>query len=328
LTGRAAVPSDCKNNKGRRREAAGATVAAQPCRGRTYMQRDDINDRSALASRLIVATVAGGLVVTMFSEAFAARRGNTPAVVPLGSFIDQLGAYDTTRWMKADRWTNGSPFANAWRADHVLHDAASGAMTLKLSNRAFLGKPYSSGEYRTKGFHGYGCYEARFKPIRQPGVVTSFFTFAGPYDNGGNGKHNEIDIEFLGFDTTRIQFNFWTNDDGYASHNERVVQLGFDAASGYHNYGFRWFEGGLEWYVDGQRIDQFYDTMLVKTPKPTDSYQKIMMNAWPVDATASGWAGVFQYEGVRLAPYEWVRYDARTSCGFTFAGEQPQIGAQ
>jgi beta-glucanase (GH16 family) len=276
-------------------------------------------------SRAIVATVAGGLVVAMFSEAFAARRGGTPAVVPQGSFVDELGQHDRTRWTKADRWKNGSPFDNAWRADHVIHDAAAGAMSIRLSNRAYLSEPYSSGEYRTQGFHGYGCYEARFRPVRQAGVVTSFFTFAGPSDDGGNGRHNEIDIEFLGRDTGSVQLNFWTNDDAYASHNERVVQLGFDAADGFHNYGFRWFEGGLEWYVDGVRVDQFYDTALVRTPKPVESYQKIMMNLWPVDATAADWAGAFAYEGVRLAQYEWVRYDRDPRCDFTFPDETPVV---
>ena len=282
-------------------------------------------ERSSLLSRAIVATVAGGLVVAMFSEALAARRGNTPAVVPLGSFVDQLGAYDTKRWIKADRWTNGSPFDNAWRADHVVHDATNGTMSLRLTNRAYLGEPYSSGEYRTKGFHGYGCYEARFRPVRQSGVVTSFFTFAGPYDNGGNGRHNEIDIEFLGRDTASVQFNFWTNDDTYASHNERIQQLGFDASLAAHNYGFRWFPGGIEWYVDGSRVYSFYDTALTQTPKPSDSYQKIMMNVWPVDATAAAWAGSFAYGGPQAALYEWVRYDANPTCEFTSVGGQPAV---
>jgi beta-glucanase (GH16 family) len=291
------------------------------------MQGTGFSSRTTLVSRAIVATVAGGLVVAMFSEAVAARRGNTPAVVPLGSFLDQLGTYDTQRWIKADRWTNGSPFDNAWRADHVIHDRTTGLMSLRLSNRAYLGQPYSSGEYRTRGFYGYGCYEARFRPVRQPGVVTSFFTFAGPYDNGGNGRHNEIDVEFLGRDTTIVQFNFWTNDDAYGSHNERVLQLGFDAAEAAHNYGFRWFEGGLEWYVDGNRVDSFLDTDVVRTPKPSESYQKIMMNVWPVDDTASGWAGTFKYEGARVAHYEWVRYDASLDCGFTYPAAAPKLGS-
>ena len=291
------------------------------------MQGTGFGDRSTLVARAIVATVVSGLVVAVYSEALAARRGNTPIVVPLGSFLDQLGTYDTQRWMKADRWTNGSPFDNAWRADHVLHDGSAGLMTIRLSNRAYLGQPYSSGEYRTRGFHGYGCYEARFKPIRQAGVVTSFFTFAGPYDNGGNGKHNEIDVEFLGKDTGSVQFNFWTNDDAYGSHNEYVVQLGFDASLAPHNYGFRWLEGGIEWYVDGTRVYSFYDTALTRTPKQSDSYQKIMMNVWPVDSTAAGWAGTFKYEGVRTAQYEWVRYDSSPQCGFTSRTAAPELSS-
>lgn len=291
------------------------------------MQGRGSGNPSTLVPRAVVAMVAGGLVVAMFSEALAARRGNTPAVVPLGSFVDQLGTYDTQRWMKADRWTNGSPFANAWRADHVVHDGTTGSLSLRLSNRAYLGQPYSSGEYRTRGFHGFGCYEARLRPVRQSGVVTSFYTFAGPYDNGGNGRHNEIDIEFLGNDTSRVQFNFWTNDDTYASHNERIIDLGFDASTAAHNYGFRWFEGGLEWYVDGDRVDSFYDSALVRTPKPTDSYQKIMVNVWPVDATAAGWAGTYVYAGAQAARYEWVRYDASRACSFTRPADSPELAS-
>ncbi len=288
-------------------------------------QKNNEGDGAATAARIIVAAVAGGMVIALFTDAMAARPVKPVTVVPQPSFMDQLATYVTTRWAKADRWTNGSPFDNAWRADHVLHDTAGSTMTLRLSNRAFLGEAYSSGEYRTKGFYGYGCYEARFRPIAQPGIVTSFFTFAGPYDNGGNGRHNEIDIEFLGRDTRSVQFNFWTNDDTYGSHNERVLTLGFDAATESHNYGFRWTAVGLEWYVDGQIVDSFYETPLTKTPKASESLHKIMMNVWPVDATAAGWAGTFVYQGLREAKYEWVRYDSNSAtCSFTFPTQVPR----
>jgi beta-glucanase (GH16 family) len=273
---------------------------------------------------LVAGTVAVGLVVVIFADAIAARRPPA-APIPLPSFVDELSGFDTNRWMKADRWTNGSPFDNAWRADHVTHDAGASRMTITLDNRAFLGEPYSSGEYRTKGYHAYGCYEARFRPIKQPGVVTSFFTFAGPYDNGGNGKHNEIDIEFLGNDTNRIQFNFWTNDDTYSSHNEYVVRYDTDFSEQAHNFGFHWKESGIDWYVDGLLVYSV-DTRVVKTPKASESLHKLMMNVWPVDATAAAWAGTFKYPGTPLkAQYEWVRYDSATQCGFTFPGEGAQL---
>jgi len=280
------------------------------------------SDAQPVGIGLVAGTFAAGLVVVIFSEAVAARRPPA-APVPLPSFVDELTGYDTKRWMKADRWTNGSPFDNAWRADHVTHDAAASRMTITLDNRAYLGEPYSSGEYRTKGYHGYGCYEARFRPVKQPGVVTSFFTFAGPYDNGGNGRHNEIDIEFVGSDTYSVQFNYWTNDDTYSSRNEYIMSFfPTDLSQQAHNFGFRWTDSGIDWYVDGSLVY----SATKGTPKAADSLHKIMMNVWPVDATASGWAGVFKYPGTPLqAQYEWVRYDSATGCGFTEANAAPQL---
>lgn len=281
-------------------------------------------DRQAIGSRLIVVVVSASFVVASLSDAVAARR---PAPSPMSqpSFVDELASYDTDRWMKADGWVNGPPFANAWRADHVVH--ADGNMTLRLDDVADLGMPYSSGEYRTNGFHGYGCYEARFKPIRHSGVVTAFFTFAGPYDNGGNGRHNEIDIEFLGYDTTRVQFNFWTNDDRYRSNNAVLLDLGEDASLAARNYGFKWTSTGISWYIDGQRVYSVTTSRLNPTPKATDSLHKIMMNAWPVDESASLWAGAFAYPGMPLdAQYEWVRYDAAVNtCGFTSSGANSTV---
>jgi len=230
-----------------------------------------------------------------------------------GSFFDPLDAYDTARWAKADGWKNGSPFDNAWRADHVIF--SGGQMSIILDNQAYLGEPYSSGEYRTTGFYGYGCYEASFQPVAQPGVVTSFFTFAGPYDNGGNGKHNEIDIEFLGYDTTKFQANFWTNDDSYTNGHEYTIHLGFDASQALHTYGFKWTSTGITWYVDGAAVYSVASTPADPTPKVSDSLHKIMMNVWPVDSTASGWAGTFVYPGTPLiAKYDWVRYTAGEDC--------------
>jgi beta-glucanase (GH16 family) len=260
-----------------------------------------------------VAALAAALVFASAPQpAKAARPAPKPPVASAG-FLDSFNTYDTTRWSKADGWTNGSPFDNAWRADHAT--IADGKLQLTLDDVAALGEPYTSGELRTRGFYGYGCYEASFKPIMVPGVVTSLFTFAGPYDNGGNGKHNEIDIEFLGNRPGQVQLNFWANDDAYASRNEMLLTLGFDPKAAYHRYGFKWTATGIEWYVDGNLVYSVSDSALNPTPKATESLQKIMVNAWPVDATAAAWAGTFVYAGVPLrADYAWVRHMAGADC--------------
>jgi beta-glucanase (GH16 family) len=233
--------------------------------------------------------------------------------VASSGFIDHFNAYDTARWSKADGWKNGSPFDNAWAGDHIT--VANGTLDLRLDDLALLGEPYTSGELRTNGYYGYGCYEASFKPIAVPGVVTSLFTFAGPYDNGGNGKHNEIDVEFLGDKPRKVQLNFWTNDDAYTSRNEILLDLGFDPTAEFHRYGFKWTASKIEWYIDGKRVYTAFDSALNPTPKAAESLQKIMVNAWPVDATAVLWAGAFSYPGKPLhAEYQWIRHISGDNC--------------
>ena len=254
------------------------------------------------------------LILKAFSAAFVLLTSvAVPAQTAQGSFTDDLGDYDSVRWMKADGWANGAPFNNAWLADHV--NFASGAMSLRLDNTRALGKRYSSGQYQSKGFHSYGCYEARFKPVARSGVVNSFFTYAGPYDNGGNGRHNEIDIEFLGNNMRRFQVNFWTNDDANVGGNEHFVDLPFDASLAYHQYAFKWTTTGIEWFVDGVSVYQVLDSAPKPTPKAVDSLHKIMMNVWPVDSTAAGWAGTFIYPGTPLTgQYDWIKYTSGEDC--------------
>ena len=241
------------------------------------------------------------------------------------SFADYLDTYDTSRWMKADGWTNGPPFDNAWSAENVLFE--EGEMILRLNDEPLLGEDYSSGHYQTLGFHGYGCYEASFRPVTASGAISSFFTFAGPYDNGGNGLHNEIDIEFVGksFEEGRseVQFNFYTNDDSYASQNEQMYALDFDPSAGFNRYGFKWTSTGIAWFVNGEEAYSVYDTSENPTPKASESLQKVMMNLWAVDETAEDWGGVLDYQGAMEAAYQWVRFIRGEDCDLTSGLVEP-----
>lgn len=93
---------------------------------------------------------------------------------------------------------------------------------------------YTGGEWRSKEHFGYGLFQVNMKPIKNPGVVSSFFTYTGPSDDA---KWDEIDIEFSGKDTTKVQFNYYTNGQG---NHEYLDHLEFDASQGLHTYGFEW----------------------------------------------------------------------------------------
>jgi hypothetical protein len=100
--------------------------------------------------------------------------------------------------------------------------------------------------------------------------------------------------------------------------------LGFDASSGFHRYAFKWTSAGIEWYVDGYKVYEVVDTPGKPTPKATDSLQKIMMNLWPVDSTASQWAGTFVYPGTPLdAVYEWASFTKGEDCEIGKAPDPP-----
>jgi beta-glucanase (GH16 family) len=218
-----------------------------------------------------------------------------------GTFFDGLDTYDTSRWYKSDGWTNGAPFNVGWRADHVTH--ASGIMSLRLDtstcSSGCSGKPYASGEYRTNDFYGYGKFETRLKAAKGSGLVTSFFTYSGPSDGL---QHDEIDIEILGKDTTKMQINYFVNNVGG---HEVMIDLGFDASTSYHNYAIVWSANSIKWYVDDSMVYMVSATSC--TPLPTVP-GRIMVNLW-AGTGVDGWLGPFTYPGTPIyAQYDWIQY--------------------
>jgi len=146
---------------------------------------------------------------------------------------------------------------------------------------------YTSGELRSTGFYGYGCYEVEMKPVAHPGVTTAFFTFSGPNDSpdGVPRLHNEINIQFLGKDMKSFQTRYWTNDDASDGHDATTIQLDYQANKEFHKYGFKWSESSIEWYVDRKLVHTSKGSAAYPIPNPNDTTHRIMMNMWPTDDT-------------------------------------------
>ena len=194
----------------------------------------------------------------------------------------------------ADGYKNGDTFFGCyWSRDNVTFDGDN--MTLTLSQG---GDRYYGGEYRSNAKYGHGYYSVSMRPLAMDGVISSFFTYT-------NNPWDEIDIEFLGDDTTKVQFNYYTS--GVGGH-EYVYHLGFDASKEFHTYGFEWLEDCIIWYVDGKAVYK-----ATKDIPVTDA--QIMMNLWNVEAgdneSLQNWAGVFTGEGLPgSAQYEWIGFDS------------------
>lgn len=221
-------------------------------------------------------------------------------ITPTGSYLDNLDSYNTGLFAKSDGWTNGGQFNVGWRADHI--NFANGIMTVTLDDRTCpsgcSSRPYASGEYRTNILYGYGLYEGRFKSAKASGIVgASLFTYTGPSDNQ---PWDEIDIEILGKDTTKMQANYYTNGVG---RHESLVNLGFDSSLDYHTYGFEYRATYINWYVDGKLVHAENGS---RGALPSHK-MKLMVNLWP-GIGINEWLGPFTYTGPLTMQVDWLKY--------------------
>ncbi len=189
-------------------------------------------------------------------------------------------------------WTNGSCFDCWWYKENTSFN--DGCLNLTIDGDRANKHMYSGAEYRTVDFYRYGYYETSMQAIKNDGVVSSFFTYTGPSDNN---PWDEIDIEILGKDTTKVQFNYYTNGVGQ---HEYMYDLGFDASQGFHTYGFDWQPDHITWYVDGKAV-------YTATENIPSTAGKIMMNVWP-GTGVDDWLKPFNGNVPLTARYQWVTY--------------------
>ena len=209
-------------------------------------------------------------------------------------------------------WTNGDPFNVDWNQDNVAFK--DGKMELSVTDADEEGK-YYGGEARTYDDFHYGNYEVTMKPMKASGTASTFFTYTGP--SFDEDPHDEIDIEFLGKDTTKVQFNYFTN--GVGGH-EYMYDLGFDASEDYHTYGFRWEEDRIVWFVDDVAVYEATEN-IPSTPG------RIFMNAWTGTKNAEAWMG--KYEGSSdktVALYDAIYYEDLEGNGYVYESGGGETG--
>ena len=213
-----------------------------------------------------------------------------PGDIRLTSEEDKIAVFSSGYpegfWARHDRG-NGPPFNCSFSRENAVVDKGLLTLTLNAGHSGFLGA-----EFRNWQRTSYGFYSVSMKAAACPGVISSFFTYFGhPWD--------EIDIEFLGDDTTRVQFNYYSKGRGG---HEYIYDLGFDAAEDFHEYAFDWQADSITWYVDGVAVYR-------ATEDIPNSPGFIMMNLWNVSDTHASWAGKFDPSRLPVvAEYQWIGY--------------------
>ena len=180
----------------------------------------------------------------------------------------------------SDGWSNGGSFGVTWKANNNTFDENGCRMSITKEGEEFYGSELktTTPDY---DFFQYGYFGTWMKPSNEVGTASTFFTYTGETDDN---PHDEIDIEFLGKDTTKVQFNWFYKGKGG---HEHLYSLGFDASEDYHQYGFLWTKEKITWYVD---LKPVYETNFDIPTTP----QRIFQNFWKGNSSDLGvmnWMG-------------------------------------
>lgn len=253
--------------------------------------------KKALAAAVMMALAAPVSVTMDMAAPGVAAAAPATQTKASDAFEVDLSKGANNLFEASDGWTNGMPFNCFWHKENVTFEDGTLQLTVDESPNPAADKvPYSGGEYRSKATYGYGRYEVVMKAMKNDGVVSSFFTYTGPYDGD---PWDEIDFEVLGKDTTKVQLNYFRNGKGG---HEKMIDLGFDASEDFHTYAFEWHKNSIIWFVDGKEVFRRENEDLPVTK------QKIMMNAWNgkgVDA----WLKPFNDSNLPItAEYKSIKY--------------------
>ena len=189
--------------------------------------------------------------------------------------VESFKEIDRSSWLLRDD-TFPSNLALFKSSNFVTTD--DGAAELILCKECLGVRNYSSASITSNQKFLYGSFEATLKVPNVPGVITGIFLHR-------NSPRQEIDIELLGKDPTKILLNVYYNpgDDGarleYGYRGTPVlINLGFNASEGFHRYRIEWGPQAIRWFVDERLVHERYNWE--PTPIPHLPMQ-FHVNLWP-----------------------------------------------
>ncbi|MCO4275929.1 family 16 glycosylhydrolase [Pseudarthrobacter sp. HLT3-5] len=158
-----------------------------------------------------------------------------------------------------------------------FNETRDGSALLTFQEETTPVREFTSAAIASGGSYLYGRFSATLRPSNVPGLITGIFLHR-------NGPRQEIDIEFLGKDTTKMLINVYYNpgpegtklEYGYRG-TPTQIDLGFDAAADFHTYEIDWQPNVIRWKVDGVVVHE--RTLWNPTPIP-DQPLEFNINLW------------------------------------------------
>lgn len=246
-----------------------------------------------------------------YLPALPAPKPPAKPLISQEAFLTRLDTPDADAILYASDFdVKNSHYGCHWRSENV-EKTPSGAL-LAIHRVKGASQPCSAAEMQTSGHYSYGRYEVIMRPARGSGTVSSFFTYTGSWFGD---PHDEIDIEFLGKDTTKVHFNYFRKGKTGA---DEIFDLPFDAADADRLYAFEWTPEGITWFVEGV---PYYTTPAGDAGLPV-APGRIYMNVWAGEPWIEAWTGAPTFRSGTGAHYSCISYvplgQKGVGCGDTY----------
>lgn len=161
-----------------------------------------------------------------------------------------FGQVDDDRWVLRD---DTFPSNLALFRPANFYSSAGGARFALCEERTQV-RDFTSASLSSRSPFLYGRFSAEIRPASVPGLITGMFLHR-------NAPRQEIDIEFLGNDTTKLLVNVYFNPGTEGARLEygdrgtpELIDLGFDAADSFHRYEIEWTPTAIRWWVDDRLV--------------------------------------------------------------------------
>lgn len=166
-------------------------------------------------------------------------------------FNDDFTVFDDSRWVALE---NSFPSNLAMFRRENIAILPNHGCRLTLKKQQSGNRAYSSASLASTHFYQFGRFEVTMKPAKADGVITAFFLHR-------NDPWQEIDVELLGYDTTKLLVNVYFNPGDIGTNcnygnrgTPFMIDLTFDAAEDFHRYAIEWEPHELRWFVDDELV--------------------------------------------------------------------------
>jgi beta-glucanase (GH16 family) len=217
---------------------------------------------------------------------------------------DDFDTFDASRWqLMTHSWdTNLAQFST----QNVSIE--NGIAALRLTPEpADPGKPFRGVEMRSIDTITYGRVEARIRLARGSGVVSSLVLIYTPWPAD---DWNELDIEYLGRYSDRVQLNSMVylgpptappvTESVSPTQYPQLATLGFDPSADFHVYAMDWTAAEASFSVDGQVLHR-WNAEIGRLKLPMN----VLLTIWA--SSAADWAGAIDPSTAAAAEYDWIK---------------------